>query len=425
MAWTIKDRNGRCCGCGNRNADPCLCGVPCVNIECRTRGGLAVMCGYGEFPPHVSVPPKKYRRRRYLRDYELKTWKEGVGAGCVSEGVFGPTTLAFSCVEAAQNTEFYPFGHFNVSASFSIAYACDENNRIVATITLTSASGTLIPDPSTGESPSAVGVQMSLGGLLLSAGQSGQVMHTALTCLPLGGRVFYGQFYNISNAACLEGKELCFGGLVPEVFTEVKDVSQEFTGCVEGAAAGSRTWATRGCVAVGDVEPWTEIKDTMPVVSGTVRGTYEVDPCTADGPDRSYTRSLIETLTLSNEETEQTAIARLLAGAAWGAWGAANTLCSAIWADRGNGFIFDYREAQWRATVQGPDGPPGGPPVQREVRVQFWRRATTLGELFQLSTVSVVVEVAPGATLQVTGDIPNARGYETFALSCVVDEVSS
>ncbi len=46
------------CGCCEPPAGPCFPGA----FSCRTKGGVATLCGYSEWTGHASIPPKKYKK---------------------------------------------------------------------------------------------------------------------------------------------------------------------------------------------------------------------------------------------------------------------------------------------------------------------------------------------------------------------------
>jgi hypothetical protein len=78
MAWNLPDKNGVCCTCAEKAADPCLCaGSICipVGLECRTRDGLAELCGYSEYTS-PSVPPRKFRRETQDRRFVLQRFTD-------------------------------------------------------------------------------------------------------------------------------------------------------------------------------------------------------------------------------------------------------------------------------------------------------------------------------------------------------------
>lgn len=76
------------------------------------------------------------------------------------------------------------------------------------------------------------------------------------------------------------------------------------------------------------------------------------------------------TWALSDEDTENDAIARLQAAASWSSWSAANsTSCKASYEQRTSGFSFAYTEAAFRDTISIPSGQTG------ILKVGLYRRA--------------------------------------------------
>jgi hypothetical protein len=76
-----------------KTAGCCDCKLPC-NLECRSKGGLAELCGFEEFTD-PSTPPKRYRRKTLAGEVTVCTWTRLGGGLCtppvVPEGIEGPT----------------------------------------------------------------------------------------------------------------------------------------------------------------------------------------------------------------------------------------------------------------------------------------------------------------------------------------------
>lgn len=132
--------------------------------------------------------------------------------------------------------------------------------------------------------------------------------------------------------------------------------------------------------------------------------------------------------TLSEEDTEADAIARLLAGAggAWGAWnetgdGSHGTClpqdcCKAQWQVRTTStFTFAYNEDQFRCVDY-----PGTllPSTNYTVKVEIWRRPGGVGPFVLYQTLEFSISTdGSGDFAQFDGDVPNARGFESAALT--------
>lgn len=118
---------------------------------------------------------------------------------------------------------------------------------------------------------------------------------------------------------------------------------------------------------------------------------------------------------LTVEDTESQAITRLLAGAGgtWSSWSAASsTTCLARWESRTSGFSLTYQEAQWRIVFTGLTAS-----TRYEVDVKMYRRTYGSGSYALYQTVTTEGTSDGSGNLTLSGDVPNAVGYETYA-SC-------
>lgn len=109
---------------------------------------------------------------------------------------------------------------------------------------------------------------------------------------------------------------------------------------------------------------------------------------------------------LTNEDTESNAIDRLLAVSPW----AGSAGCGASWEERTSGFSFHYLEGKWTVTASGLT-----PGKRYSTNIEFWRRTYGSGS-YALYITDSVAETADGAgNIAFTGDVPNERGFETYA----------
>lgn len=138
---------------------------------------------------------------------------------------------------------------------------------------------------------------------------------------------------------CSDGTTTSFDRSGSIVFSPVPTCAS--TGSISGPGVGAQCGVTVGSATA-----------TTRTASGN--GT----PCEAvgifgcpSGGGRTYTVTGTVADTLSEEDTEEAAAARLLAGAAWGAWVESITsasACAAIWGVRTTGFSFPFRAVRWR-----------------------------------------------------------------------------
>jgi len=112
---------------------------------------------------------------------------------------------------------------------------------------------------------------------------------------------------------------------------------------------------------------------------------------------------------LTAEDTDADAIARLQASSSWSNWTSANsTSCLSKYESRSN-FSFAWQEAQFRATVNIAEN------VTGVIKVGVYRRAYGSGGAFsQISTEYFSVTGNVAGADEISMDVPNAIGYETY-----------
>lgn len=117
---------------------------------------------------------------------------------------------------------------------------------------------------------------------------------------------------------------------------------------------------------------------------------------------------------LTDEDTEDDAIARLLAAEDWSAWSEEEE-CLAGYEERVSGFTFNYTIAQRRITATGATI---GVLVTAEVPI--YRRVYGIGD-YELYQTITLTETANGVgTAVFEFDVPNDQGFETYAGTPVV-----
>jgi hypothetical protein len=125
--------------------------------------------------------------------------------------------------------------------------------------------------------------------------------------------------------------------------------------------------------------------------------------------------------TLSDEDTDQDAIDRLLAGAGgtWSAWfdaggtgctGVPPPCCLARWEERTTGFSFTYQESQYRVTASGLN-----PSTSYTARVEIYRRTFGSGTYTLFQTLTVNGTTDGSGDFSEDGDVPNEEGFESYA----------
>lgn len=128
--------------------------------------------------------------------------------------------------------------------------------------------------------------------------------------------------------------------------------------------------------------------------------------CCPDGGifSKQVTFGLI--LTLSDEDTEEQAIARLLASVDWSDYGAN---CAAGWEPRTIATTFLYQEAEFKVDMSSLT--PGGNYL---LKLKVYRSVWGMGDFVLLYTLIYPVTADGSGNAQVTGTIPNDNGFDTM-----------
>ena len=163
--------------------------------------------------------------------------------------------------------------------------------------------------------------------------------------------------------------------------------------------------ATTACGITGATSSLDE------TLTSTVRTLVGNGNCVNDSGWRQASGTATDTLSV--EDTEADALSRLLAGAGgtWSAWSAASsTTCLARWQNRTSGFDLIYQEAQWRIVFTGLSAS-----TAYSVQVKMYRRTYGSGGYTLYQTQTAMGTSDGSGNLTLSGDVPNAYGYETYA----------
>jgi hypothetical protein len=140
------------------------------------------------------------------------------------------------------------------------------------------------------------------------------------------------------------------------------------------------------------------------------------------GPGSSHWYTGNKEWTLDIEDTESDGIDRFAADNTWSDWqavggGCANPgCCLAYYEERTSGFGFDFQSAQFRVTAG-----PLTPSTAYDVNVLIYRRAYGSSDPWVLySTITISTTSDGSGYISVTGDVPNASGYESYADSATI-----
>lgn len=175
-------------------------------------------------------------------------------------------------------------------------------------------------------------------------------------------------------------------------------------------------------------EDWSNFAGVTSTFSATVwsqdgnGNCYATAACSAGFGIADGTR----TQTLSDEDTNDDAIARLLAGSGgtWGSWivqgatgctGSPPSCCLARYQERTSGFSFIYQESQFRVTASGLD-----PSTSYNARVEIYRRTYGSGSYALYQTMIVSDTTDGSGNFSADGDVPNDEGFESYAANAFI-----
>lgn len=295
-----------CCTCAEFVA--CDCGPLTAGLECRIRGGAALLCGVSEYTS-PSSPPKKYRRvtpsgQFYLCYYQFPN----------CSGIQSPTD--------SYDFEDAPDIVYNSAT-------CSRNNP--------------------------------------------NYTHWVRTGSPAG-------------CSYQESGEALTDGVVPEGTAGASS---------ESFAGGTRTRTQT-----------------------TFTETYDGTTCLDGGTSNGLIRHGSYTLTLGDEDTEEDAIARVIAPG-WSEWTPVSETCQnpgcckSAWEERVTGFGFIYIEAEFKVKKTGLT-----PGQAYDIAVDLYRRIYDTGEYELYATMELSATVDGSGILETNATaVPNDVGYETYASS--------
>lgn len=380
------------------SSTPCQCCGSCVSVayECRIRGGVAELIGFSEFTS-PSTPPKKYR---------VKTL-----SGEVTSSIFDDSNCTDPALALSGTWSMPTTGANSTGQPVVWDYTWD---TVLNRWGVTCTSG-----PSTGWS-GGVDLRMTGNGLYTFYGQT-----------KYGGTGAAVQFglYAFTIFTYLQERTLQPGGLDPLVetltysgtasydsVTGVLTEDGEVSGSVFNAGTGALEAVSAGGLAsVDDAKTRLGSANFDDDDSGLVHQLAATDACVAFGTPTHYRKvtAVDAADTLSDEDTEEDAIDRLLAAAAWSEWATATTpetACLAEWEERTSGFEFEYYEGEWRVVRSSLT-----PSTTYWVRITYFRRPYGSGA-YELFAYEVKSGTSDGSgELTIEGTVPNEQGFQTYA----------
>lgn len=172
----------------------------------------------------------------------------------------------------------------------------------------------------------------------------------------------------------------------------------------------------------GDFQPNSDDVTT----NATTVQAFVTNTCRLGGGTQGRYEVASQFATLSDEDTSEDAIDRLLAGAGgtWSAWlvpgggscaGSPPACCVAAWEERTVDFDFVYGEAQFRVIASGLL-----PSTTYNARVDIQRKPYGTGSyaLFQTLIISGTTDGA--GNFQEDGDVPSEEGFESYASAAYI-----
>lgn len=455
MAIIRTASDGTCCACGDQ--DGCEC-RKCSKLECRSRGGVVRLCGEREFPGFESTPPRFYLEKIIGGSIVICDHHSPSGKGpCWDDGCNSPVGWSISgsaiwncypeelCAGADSTLNakleviaVAPGTSGNVDITFQMG---DEGGSQCAPV-LPSYSGLLNSTlfitrtkdggASTTKVSRPTGTELGFS-LILAQGCSPVGDRPFTICSGDGGEDCESVSFSPaeSTGATVSGLEFCvptrtgkrwgYDGkatYVPAVNcdevtldTRQQTSSGEVVGCNPPTTGGTVVSTTTA------FEPeFAAYVTDDPLNSGSFKGQISNEACVTDS--RASHCDRFEQL--QSEDTDEDALARLLASpaGAWSAWqvvadGTNGTCinpacCRAAWEIRTDQ-TFVYREAEWRATIEGLV-----PGTHVTIKITVYRKAYGPGPYAELQ-VEEYDETADGDGKAIaTGTVLNDEGFETY-----------
>lgn len=137
-------------------------------------------------------------------------------------------------------------------------------------------------------------------------------------------------------------------------------------------------------------------------------------------PNTSRIASGTANMTLSLQDDDPDAIARLIAGLPWGAFAGCATppTCAlAQWEARGpvSDYDFAYQEAEYQVTASGIS-----PNTACCVQLQIFRRLFGVGAYALFGMIQTVANSDGAGNISITGTVPNLVGYQTYVATPLI-----
>lgn len=396
--------------------DPCACcnAAGTAKLECRNKGGVATIQGYTEFTS-PSTPPKKYRKKT-LSGSIITCEMTSTDGSCPDPTAGGISTGTVTWVSGARSATIAL-----VSAAFVDVHDGQQWWNLTYNLSLLFDDG---PGCPTSMAVSGPGGDIYVGGGWVWFEYGNCVVHTTtltrtlLAGFPLAGTTVQigahvaandGHYADIVVApyVALAGTEKKYSGScdIDDAGAETVSAQVEDIDLGRSCSSGSGGTATPTCSAVA-AETYLE----APVIGPTTKTQAASAGChtSGTGHDVRVLGSRAETLT--NEDTEEDAIARLMSGQDWSPWGltagCANCCCAGR-SQRTTGFTVSITESQFRITVHGSF------PGQLFDLTYKFSRGPYGGTVVPYQTILRTVSIGDDLKGTIEDDLPNVVGYTT------------
>lgn len=453
----IAGDGGTCCACGD--VDGCDC-RKCSKLECRSRGGIVRLCGFPEFGD-PSTPPRFFLEKQIggsavICDYHTPpgqghppcyedcdspvgvevqvgySW-DCPGGPAGGADTFGATTLR--CIDAypggsgvelkwvmetagsssaSPPTKAQGWGYIN-----SILFAGATAGNGPAYFTRSSTAGTKLgvsAEIAANCSPVGPATGYPTPGGVGQIAYSGQAIFEY--CVPRYTSTRYAYSGTQTHDPLVSCEDLATDSFARVTIDQPKGCVPDVTG---GASQATDTAFEPALSAY--------VETDTSVSSQTLLQQKGKAGCIGDMKVTACDRYEL----LNGEDTDEDARLRLLSGpgGVWSLWqivfdGEGETCenpecCRAAWEIRTDRTA-EYREAEWRATIEGLD-----PGDEVTIKIKVYRRAygSPTWALFEELEYDVAAtgpaEPPKSAQAQVTGVTPNDEGFETY-VACSYSE---
>jgi hypothetical protein len=348
----VSDGSGNCCSCGQYSN--CSCGGIACSIACRAKAGFAELCGFEAFTS-PSTPPKKYRRRTVTGDMSFSRYGDDQCGGLIS------LPASAECQSKGGTASLIGISEYTSPSTPPKKYRREEVSGTLDNCAYTSAPCS---------TPN--GFQ----------GQTKNVFTGARQYDPITGALTNTQSYAFWSANA-DGTATCSNAL----FRTNNPI----------------TWPIAG-------NPDLSVRTTRSQTQTSDEFTGD-GICTFETGAISHKRTGSARADLSDEDTEDDAIARALA--AIGSWTGGGTCAdhTSYAEERTSGFSLAFRTSQTRVVIS--SGLTAG--VSYEARIKIEKRVYGSGGAYSAASgEDIVVPFTASGTSHTTGwqDLPQDVGWE-------------